>query len=267
MTASLWFSRITPSFNWSLLRLVGAKNHNIPTAPRKEPGSPNSEPPKFWCLATARKTLRPHTGPQGDSTHFQFTASTIEFTLFLLQVGMCFCPFHTTASVWIHMHAANLAPIQFSCSFPTYQPPIPSMTATGVWEFRLWDQVGQVEPILHMGCPVLFRNIFSRSPCHGTNLGLLQPSSSCLFIEQYVLFLPFIFMDRRYPVHSWPPINGAGSKYKKKSVHDLKTETRMTLRFARARTTTRGTKHPQQWRHIAFVQSLVVVISLFFFQL
>ena len=135
----------------------------------------------------------------------------------------------------------------------------------GVWEFRLWDQVGQVEPILHMGCPVLFRNIFSRSPCHGTNLGLLQPSSSCLFIEQYVLFLPFIFMDRRYPVHSWPPINGAGSKYKKKSVHDLKTETRMTLRFARARTTTRGTKHPQQWRHIAFVQSLVVVISLFFF--
>ena len=129
MTASLWFSRITPSFNWSLLRLVGAKNHNIPTAPRKEPGSPNSEPPKFWCLATARKTLRPHAGPQGDSTHFQFTASTIEFTLFLLQVGMCFCPFHTTASVWIHMQAANLAPIQFSCSFPTYQPPIPSMTA------------------------------------------------------------------------------------------------------------------------------------------
>ena len=160
-----------------------------------------------------------------------------------------------------------------SCTHPillfiSYIPTSNSIhDGNGVWEFRLWDQVGQVDPILHMGCPVLFRNIFSRSPCHGTNLGLLQPSSSCLFIEQYVLFLPFIFMDRRYPVHSWPPINGAGSKYKKKSVHDLKTETRMTLRFARARTTTRGTKHPQQWRHIAFVQSLVVVISLFFFQL
>ena len=49
--------------------------------------------PNFWRLATARTTLRPHTGPQGDS---QLTASTIEFTLFLLQVCMCFCPLHTT---------------------------------------------------------------------------------------------------------------------------------------------------------------------------
>ena len=213
MIASLWFSRITPSFNW-LLRLVGAKNHNIPTAPRKEPGSPNSASqsvlPKENSETPHGSSRRFHTSPVHGFNNRVHVVSSAGWHVFLSVSHNGF---------GVDPHACRKSCTHPILLFISYIPTSNSIhDGSGVWEFRLWDQVGQVDPILHMGCPVLFRNIFSRSPCHGTNLGLLQPSSSCLFIEQYVLFLPFIFIDRRYPVHSWPPINGAGSKYKKKKL-------------------------------------------------
>ena len=77
----------------------------------------------------------------------------------------------------------TLRPIQFSCSSPTSLPPIPSMTAKHI---RIpLSESGWFELKLHMGSPVFFRNVLSRSPCRGTNLGLLlRSSSSCLVIEQ-----------------------------------------------------------------------------------
>ena len=78
-------------------------------------------------------------------------------------------------------------------------------------------------------------NTFSL-PRHGTNLGSLRPSSSCLFILHYFLFLPFI----------WPPITSAGSRcHNIKYGHDLNTqsaETHVTKLRTRL-TTTRGANH------------------------
>ena len=65
LIVSFHLSRITPSFKRSLLKLVGAENHNIPAAPRKGPRCRNSKPPKLLFLATPWKIVTPTAGYQG----------------------------------------------------------------------------------------------------------------------------------------------------------------------------------------------------------
>ena len=178
---------------------------------------------------------------------------------------MCFCPFHTTASVWIHMHAANLAPIQFSCSFLTSQLPIPSMTATAHENSTFGIRLVRLNPSFTWDAQSCFETF-------SLVVLVTAPIWACCTQARQVFssssrFLPFILLigGTLCTVGHQSMVLEANTK--KKSVHDLKPETRMTLRFARARTTTRGTKHPQQWRHIAFAQSLVGCLYPFFFNL